>query len=65
MHNIAQALAWLDAHDVAWSIVILFVAMFATVGAASTLERAVWWLTHRREICEERELAARVQRLRG
>ncbi len=65
MHSIAQALAWLDAHDVTWSLAVLFVAMFTLAGLASLIESAVYRLAHRREIREERELAARVERLRG
>ncbi len=65
MHSITQAMTWLDAHDVVWSIVVLFVATLLIVVAAAILESAVYRLAHRDELREERERAARVQRLRG
>ena len=64
MHSVAAAMAWLAAHDVTWSLALLFVAMLALAGLASLIEAAVWRLAHRREIREERELAERVERLR-
>ncbi len=65
MHSISAALAWLDAHDIVWSIVILFVGTLLVSALAWLLESAVWRLAHRDELREEREMAERAQRLRG
>ncbi len=65
MHSLAQALAWLDAHDIVWSIVILFVGTLLVSALAWLLESAVWRLAHRDELREEREMTERVERLRG
>ena len=54
MHSLAQAMAWLDAHDVTWSLAVLFVAILALAGLASLIDEAVYRLAHRREIREER-----------
>ena len=64
MHSIATAMAWLDTHSIGWSLALLFVAMLALAGLASLIESAVYRLAHREEIREEREQAARVERLR-
>ena len=65
MHSLAAALAWLDTHSIGWSLALLFVAMLAVVGLASLIDEAIYRLAHRDEIREDREQAARVERLRG
>ena len=60
-----QAMAWLDAHSIGWSLAVLFIGMLLISGAACLADRILWRWAHRHEIREEREMAARVERLRG
>lgn len=65
MHSLAQALHWFDTHEIGWSFLVLFVGMVLIVLAAAAASCITWRWTHRHEIREEREMAARVERLRG
>lgn len=64
MHSLAQAMCWLDTHSVVWSLAVVFVGALAYAGAACLVERLTWRWAYRHEIHEEREMAARVERMR-
>ena len=65
MTAVGEALRWLDTHEIGWSFLVLFVGMVLIVLAAAGASWITWRWTHRHEFREDREQAARVERLGG